>query len=509
MKKDDCILPSLEEQREARADIKLTRDLDENVRRIKHEFEGTETLKSRYIESQKNPGVRCCIFYTDSMTSNQIINDNIVKPINLLDMPLATSCILDVLMTKVLQINELGKTSDFNEVVEGIVYGDTVLLAQGCEEALVLNTKGWITRSLTEPEGEKVLRGPREGFTESLLVNLTMLRRRIKTRDLKFKYKVFGLQTKTRACICYVGGLAKQEILDELDRRLEKLDLDGVLDVNYLNEYIKDAPNSLFKTIGITERPDIVAAKLLEGRVAIFMDGTPTVLTVPYLFIENFQSNEDYYVSYWYATFSRMLRLVAFFMSICIPAIYVAAVTCQQELLPTPMILSISVARQGVPFPTILEALMMILVFEILKETGVRMSSNIGQALSIVGAIVIGSAAVEAKVASAPIIIVVAVTGITGLVIPRLSMAVITLRVLFLLLGSVLGLFGLVMGLMGLLIYLVDLRTFGLPSFMDPSLKFQKHKDTIMRAPWWKMKTRPEGLSDDEVRRGPAGKPEP
>jgi spore germination protein KA len=424
-------------------------------------------------------------------------------------MPLAASNILDVFMAKVLQINETMKTADFMDIVEAIVYGDTVLLAQGCAEALVLSTKGWPSRGITEPEGEKVLRGPREGFNEALLLNLTMLRRRLKTKDLQMRYKVFGSRTKTRTCICYVKGLARQEVLDELDKRLEKFNLDGALDVNYLNEYIKDAPRSIFKTIGVTERPDIVAAKLLEGRVAIFMDGTPTVLTLPYLFIENFQSNEDYYVSYWYASFSRMLRLLAFFLTICIPGLYIAAVTCQQELLPTPMILSISVARQGVPFPTIVEALVMILVFEILKETGVRMSSNIGQALSIVGAIVIGSAAVEAKVASAPIIIVVAVTGITGLVIPRLSMAVITLRVLFLLLGSVLGLFGIVMGLMGLLIYLVDLRTFGMRSFMDPSLSYQSHKDTVMRAPWWAMKTRPPGMAADDVRSGPEGKPEP
>jgi spore germination protein KA len=277
--------------------------------------------------------------------------------------------------------------------------------------------------------------------------------------------------------------------------------------VNYLNEYIKDAPLSPFKTIGITERPDIVAAKLLEGRIAIFLDGTPTVLTLPYLFIENFQSNEDYYVNYWYSSFSRILRIAAFFLTTCVPAVYIAAVTCQQEILPTPLILSISIARQGVPFPTILEAILMLLIFEILKETGVRMSANIGQALSIVWALVVGQAAVEAKIASAPIIIVVATTGITGLIIPRLSMAVIMLRMAFLLLSCVLGVFGLIMGLMGLLIYLVDMRSFGLDAFHNPSMKLQDRKDTFFRAPWWLMKTRPEGLSDDAVRSGTDGKP--
>lgn len=488
--------------------INLTKSLDENVEKIKKEFDGDEMLKVRFIENQYSPGIRCCIFYTDNMVSNQIINDNIIWPVTTFEMPVVSSCILDMLKDKVLQINELKKTGDFEDIADAIAYGDTVLLAAGCEEALILNTKGWVTRSLTEPESEKVLHGPREGFTEGLLVNLTMLRRKIKTRELKFKYKEFGERTKTRACICYIGGLAKQEILDELDRRLEKFSMDGVLDVNYLNEYIKDAPLSPFKTIGITERPDIVAAKLLEGRVALFLDGTPSVLTLPYLFIENFQSNEDYYLNFWYASFFRMLRILAFFLTTCVPAIYIAAITSQQEVLPTPLLLSISVARQGVPFPTILEALLMIVMFEVLKETGIRMNSSIGQALSIVGALVIGQAAVEAKIASAPIIIVVAVTGITGLIIPRLAMGVIVLRLLFLLLATILGLFGLVMGLMGLLIYMVDFRSFGLPSFYNPLMGFQSRKDTFMRAPWWKMKTRPDGMSNDDVRSGMEGKPQ-
>jgi spore germination protein KA len=494
---------------EGNAAVKLTRDLDENARSIKKQFEGDETLRMRFIENQHNPGVRCCIFYSDSMVSSELVNGNIIRPINLFDMKLATPCILDALMDKVVQINEMSKTSDWDEMLEAIAYGDTVLLAQGCAEALVLNTKGFPTRGISEPSGEKVLNGPREGFTEALLPNLTMLRRRIKTNKLKMAFRTFGTRTLTKACVCYVDGVARPEVVDELNRRLDQFDLDGALDVNYLAEFIKDAPLSLFATMGSTERPDVVAGKLLEGRVAIFLDGTPMVLTAPYLFIENFQSNEDYYVNYWYASFYRFIRIIAFFLTTCVPAFYIAAVTCQQELLPTPMILSISVARQGVPFPSVLETLLMIFTFEILKETGIRMNSSVGQALSIVGALVIGQAAVEAKIASAPVIIVVAFAGITGLIIPRLSMPVIVLRTFFLLLASVMGLFGLVMGLMGLLIYLVGMRSFGMRAFLDPSSDFQMHKDTVMRAPWWKMRLRPPGMSPDAVRKGPEGKAEP
>lgn len=480
--------------------LPLVKSLEENVQKIKKEFAGDETLITRFFENQCNPGIRCCIVYSDGMVNNHIINDNIIRPITAFASPMAASCMLDFLQQKVLQINELKKAEKFKDILEAIVYGDTVLLVNGCDDALILNTKGWPIRGISEPEGEKVLKGPREGFTEGLLMNLAMLRRKVKTPDLQFRFRSFGTETMTKACVCYIGRLAKKEVLEELDRRLEKFEMDGALDANYLIECIKDSPRCIFKTIGTTERPDIVAAKLLEGRVAVFLDGTPDVITLPYLFIENFQSNEDYYVNFWYASFYRFLRIVAFFMTTCVPALYIAAVTAQQELLPTPLLLSISVARQGVPFPTILEALLMLFMFEILKETGIRMNSSIGQALSIVGALVVGQAAVEAKIASAPVIIIVAVTGITGLIVPRLSFAVIFIRFALLMLAYVFGLFGLVMGLIGLLIYTVDLRSFGLPSFMKSEWSMQTSKDTFVRAPWWLMRTRPRGMSNDPVR---------
>ncbi len=489
--------------------VRLGKSLEENVRLIKHAFDDTETLITRYFENRHNPGIRCCILFTDGMVSNMLINQYIMTPVLDFENQVATSCAIQFLMDKVLEINEVKKTAEWKDISEAIVYGDTVLLAQGCDEALVLNTKGWPLRSVSEPDGEKVLSGPREGFTEGLLTNLAMLRRKVKTTDLNFKFRAFGRETKTKACVCWIGRLAKPEVLEELERRLDRFDMDGALDTNYLAEFIKDSPYSVFKTVGFTERPDVVAAKLLEGRVAVFLDGTPMVLTAPYLFIENFQSNEDYYVNYWQASVYRLLRVVAFFLTTVTPAFYIAAVTAQQELLPTPLVLSISVARSGVPFPTILETILMLFMFDVLRETGIRVSSNVGQALSIVGALVVGQAAVEARIASAPVIIVVAVSGITSLIIPRLTFALIAIRSALLLLAFVLGMFGIVIGLMGLLIYLVGLRSFGLPAFHNPSFKTQRHIDTVVRAPWWMMETRPTGMSQDKKRRAGKGREQP
>lgn len=487
---------------------KLTRDLDENVRKVKKVFEGDETLRIRFVENQRNPGVRCCLVYTDSMTNNRVVNDNIIRPINAFDMKLSTPCLLDVLAEKVVQIDGAEKTGKWDKLLDAIVYGDTVLLAQGCDEALVLNTKGWPARGIGEPESEKVLEGPREGFNEALLPNLAMLRRRLKTSDLRMKFRTFGARTRTRACICHIGGIAKQEIVDEVDRRLDRFDLDAALDSNYLAEYLVESKWSPFPSYGKTERPDVVAAKLLEGRVAIFVDGTPMVLMVPFLFIESFQSNDDYYTHYLLGSFLRVIRVGAFFVTTCIPALYLAVTSVQQELLPTPLLLSISVARQGVPFPTILEILLMWFMFDILRQAGLRMSTGVGQALSIVGALVIGQASVEARIASAPVIIVIAVTAITSLILPRLQFAILWMRLALLLLSFVFGLFGLVMGLMGLLLYLAGMRTFGVPAFYNPDYSLQGRKDRLIRAPWEKMRTRPHSLAEDVVRAGPEGRPE-
>ena len=346
-----------------------------------------------------------------------------------------------------------------------------------------------------------MLRGPREGFNESLLINLSMLRRKLRTQDLKVKFLSFGRRTKTKACLCYLGGVVNRTVLRELEERLKKIDIDGTLDTNYIAELIRDAPYSAVKTIGSTERPDVVAAKLLEGRVALILDGTPVVLTVPHLFIEHFQSDEDYYINYFFATVGRILRLFAFILTLTLPADYVAMVTFHQEMLPTPLLMSIFTSRQGVPFPTALETLIMLVVFEMLRESGARMPGLMGQTLSILGALVIGQAAVDAKIVSAPIIIIVAMSGICGLMVPRLKGYVIVHRFFLLACACVLGLYGLLLGLIVLLAGLFGMTSFGVPVMSDVySRGFQDNKDLYVRAPWWMMRKRPQFLSENKTR---------
>lgn len=277
--------------------------------------------------------------------------------------------------------------------------------------------------------------------------------------------------------------------------------MDGVVDSNYIAEQIADAPGSLFRTVGVTERPDVVAAGLLEGRVALILDGTPVALEMPYLFLETFQTAEDYYQNFWFASIGRILRVICFFLTVLVPGVFVSLVCFHQELLPTDLALSISSARVDVPFPLVVECFLMITVFEILREASQRLPGNIAQALSIVGAIVIGDAAVSARFIGSTTLIVIAFSGITGLISPRLKNAVILIRLLILFAGATLGLYGVTFAFLFTVLYLMTLRSFGVPylSYLF-SFRFSDQKDALIRAPWGYMRTRPWHIASDPIR---------
>lgn len=488
----------------------LTSDINANIGLIKSIFTDDETLIVRYFENQIDTSIKCCAIYTDSMVDNRLFNEDVIKPIQLYKFARKNAAdFIDVVSKQITLSDSVDKAAELDKLIQAIVYGDTVLLVSECSEALILNTKGWVFRAIAEPEDEKVMRGPREGFTEALLVNLTMLRRRLRTQDLKIKYKTFGARSQTKGCICYLEGVVNKNVLTELENRLGKFSMDGVMDVNYISEFISDEPFSPVKTVGSTERPDVVAAKLLEGRIAVFLDGTPVVLTLPHLFIENFQSPDDYYLNYFFASIGRLLRILAFFIAISTPAIYVALTTFHQEMLPTSLLMSIAMARQGVPLPTALEAFVMLVVFELLRETGLRLPNSIGQALSIVGALVIGQAAVQAKLVSAPMIIVVGITGITGLLVMKLKGGILIMRFALLILSSIIGLYGYIFGMMGLLIYLLNMRSFGIPIMSGITGSGpQDRKDLFVRSPWWFMLNRPKFMAADKKRNNQDGDPE-
>jgi len=258
-----------------------------------------------------------------------------------------------------------------------------------------------------EPDTEAVVRGPREGFTENLKTNTALLRRKIKNPNLRFELIKLGNQTNTNVCITYIKGICNEKFVTEARKRLKHIKTDSILESGYIEAFIEDAPYSPFATVANSEKPDVTAAKILEGRLAVLVDGTPIALTVPYLFMEGFQSSEDYYSRPYYVTLVRWIRFLAFFITVYLPSLYVAATTFHQELIPTPLLVTMIAAKEGTPFPAFVEALLMGLIFEILREAGVRMPRPIGQAVSIVGALVIGEASVSAGLIGAPMVIIV------------------------------------------------------------------------------------------------------
>ncbi len=477
-------------------DDTISINLEENIRKF-HKIFGTDTtIKFRNFENQKNPKIKCCILFVDGMIDNVLVNQHIIEPIMLNQQLRDKENLLEAFENKVLFTNEIIKSNQIETLLPELLSGNTILLIDGCACALSLSTRGWSVRSIAEPTAEKVLSGPREGFTEAIILNLSMIRRKICNSNLKFEFMSLGEQTQTKVALCYIEGIANAGVLKEIKKRLDSISIDGILDTNYIEELIKDAPHSPFKTTGSTERPDIVAAKLLEGRVALIVDGTPVALTAPFFFIEYFQSNDDYYSNFYVGTFGRWLRILGFFATLSLPAIYLALVTFHPDLLPTRFLLNLSESRLELPFPTLLEMILLIFSFELILESGAKVPANFGQTLSILGGLVLGQAAVDAKLVSLPVVIIIAFTGVTGIMIPHLKSPSILFRILWLILASILGFPGYILGIIGVMIHLCSIRTFGFPYLSSLSISFaQKCQDTFIRSPWYKMKLRPSYIS--------------
>jgi len=483
--------------------IFLSGKVDKDIAVFSEIFKNDKMLRIRTCNLGDSNRKIAFIFF-DGMIDSITLNESLIKScITTKNVP--ANADINYILSKVLFTGEIKRSDRFDNMISSMENGDTAVILDGCTTGLIVDTKGWRTRGIEEPSDERVLQGPREGFDESALMNVAMIRRKLQTDDLCVEEMNIGSKSNTKIYICYLNSVAKEDVLKELKQRLEKIKIDGILDSNYIAEYIKDNRFSLFKTTGSTERPDTVAGRLLEGRVAIVVDGTPVVLTVPYLFCENFQSDEDYFVNFYVASLGRALRYISFFVSISIPAIFVSLCTFHIQLLPTPFMLTVTQQRNGVPFSSAAECLILIFMFAILKETGLRTPKSLGSALNIVGGIVIGQAAVEAKIISAAMLIVVSFAGVAGLMVPRLKGAVFYIRLFLVFAASFIGLYGVTAVLIALAFSLFNTKSFGEDytfSLKNPS--FSKLKDTIIRVPWTKMhcndttcKINIEGISDD------------
>lgn len=479
----------------------LSNNLKENLTILRNILGTSSDIIIREFVFDHKRRINSALIFIDGLTDKTVINESIIKPLmydsHLISMEESLKVDnMNIIRTAMLSVGDVEQVSSINEIIDRCLSGDTIFLMDGLKDALLISTRGWETRGIEEPKTESIVRGPREGFSETLSTNTTLIRRKIKNPDLTLETMKIGKRTKTNVCIVYLKGVVNPRLIEEIRRRLKRINTDAILESGYIEEFIEDAPFSVFPTIANSEKPDNVAAKILEGRAAIMVDGTPFVLTVPMVFIENFQSAEDYYSRPYFASLVRMLRFLAFFISILAPATYVALTTFHQELIPTPLLLTMAAAHEGVPFPAVLEAGIMTVTFEILREAGVRLPRPVGQAISIVGALVIGESAVSAGLIGAPMVIVVAITAVSSFVVPAQTDTGVILRIILLILAGAMGGFGIAIGLLGIYVHLASLRSFGTP-YLSPlaPLSVRDLKDVFLRAPIWAMFTRPRAIA--------------
>jgi spore germination protein KA len=482
----------------------IKKQLQENLNSLRAMLGNSNDLKIHPLRFGPDGALAGALVFIDGLVDNPTLTDAILRPVN--GWRLKDNCLpagqelLDVLQQEVLCAGDIKAVQSLTELVSGCLAGDTALLLEGCAGGLLVGTKGWEKRSVTEPLSEAVVRGPREGFTENLRTNTALIRRKIRNKELRVDQMTVGRKTQTDVCLMYLSGVADPKVVEMVKYRIGLLDVDSILESGYIEEYIEDAPFSPFPTVGYSEKPDVVAARILEGRIAIVVDGTPFVLTAPMLFIESFQSAEDYYTRPLYASVIRMMRFVAYFITVFAPAVYIALTTFHQELIPTILLFTIASAREGTPFPAFIEGLIMVFAFEILREAGIRLPSPVGQAISIVGALIMGDAAVAAGLVGAPMVITVAITAVAGFLVPNQNESGSILRVVMMVLAAVAGGYGIAMGFLAVLIHLASLTSFGVPYFEGVTWTSDL-QDSVVRMPLWSMVKRPQNIARGDTTR--------
>ncbi len=486
-----------------------TDSLTENINKVKEILKGSEDIVYKEFMVGKDQRLPFTLVYIDGMSDNSMIISALLNPLMVYaretppEAPKTAEKLYELVRYGTISAGEVNETTNINEAILSILIGDAALFIDGTDKIIIIGVKGWPARSVEEPTTEPVIRGPRDGFVETFRMNTALVRRRIRDPKLKLKQMRVGKRSNTDVGIFYIEGIAKKELVDEVIRRIKTIDIDAVLDSGYIEQFIEDNPFSPFPQLASTERPDEVAGELYEGRVVILVDNSPFALIAPTTINSLYQSPEDYYDRWIISSVLRVIRFTASFLALVMPSLYVVFTSYHTGVLPTKLVLSIAASREGVPFPAIVEALIMEFTLELLREAGLRLPSAIGNTVGIVGGLIIGEAAVRAGIVSPIMVIIVAITAIASFANPSYSLTVgfRLLRFALIAASGLLGLYGLMLGLILIMIHLVKLKSFNEP-YLTPfvSVEWSDYKDTIYRTPLYKMVKRPIRISQDKVR---------
>ena len=434
----------------------------------------------------------------DGLVDQKVVNESIIHPLQARYAEQSTSNSGNAFLADVerdaLAAFDIERVSSLDDALLSILSGDTALFADGSTHAVIIGSRGYKTRPVQEPQTETIIRGPREAFTEDLRMNTALMRRRLRDPRLRFDSHRLGRRSKRDIVVVYIEGIVNPKLTEELTRRIKSIDIDDIEGSGYVEQFVADSFLSPFPLILNTERPDKMSAAVLQGRIGVLVDGDPFGLILPITFDSCIQSPEDYYQHWLVSSLTRVLRMFAAFLATFLPALYIALLEYHHGMLPTKLAFSIAGAREGVPFPAVIEAFAMEATLELLREAGLRLPKPIGQTIGIVGGLVIGEAAVTAGIVSPIMVIVVAITAIASFSLPSYSFAISlrVMRFLVMLAASVLGLYGIVLAYIIINVHIVNLRSFGVPYSTPFAPTFYGDwKDLILRAPITMMKSRP------------------
>ena len=463
---------------------KITDSCEDNVKLIKSILTSQDILV--FVFETKD-GAPCAAVYADGMTDKALLGEQIARPLSQAEAPKTPKD-----AAKLLQAPEIKEEDDPDKLADEVLSGNTALFIDGVCGALVAGMKKLSLRAIMEPQTAVTVKGPREGLIKDIKTNMSLIRRRLQTPDLRFDLLTVGRRSRTAVAIVYLQGIADPKIVEAVRQRIRAADIDGVPDSSYIGKFLAKKPYSLFKQVGTTEKPDILCAKMLEGRIAILSDGSPIALTLPYMLSEDFQSSQDYFVSPYRATISRLLRMLAICISLFVPAFYVAAQLFRLRLLPFGLLMTISGGIRSIPLSPSLELFFLLIVLEILIEASVRMPKYVALALSVIGALVLGDTAVKAGLVSSPAIIIVALSGISAYTVPDLTGTLSIIRIAFVVVAGSIGPFGILLLTALLVYYLVTADSYGTPLLAPFSPLIRKDlRDALYKTDIYSLDTRP------------------
>ncbi len=480
------------------------KNLNENVEFLNRVFSAplNTDFKVRYVYLTS---IKCdvAIFYLSGMVNFESLETTIIRPLIDKKAVSGKDSLSEVVQKEVLVNKDVRKIDCLDDVKIEILRGNTVIILDKETSGLSITTTGFEHRGVEKPQSENVLKGPMESFVESGFINRSLIRKQIHNEHLITESLTVGVKKSAVVSMMYINGIVSQELVEKVKERINEINVDCLQGVSILEQHIEERPYSLLPSILYTERPDRAAAFLQEGHIVLIMDNSPACLVVPVTVWSFFHTAEDYYQRWAFGNFIRCVRLLAIFVALLVPSLYIAITNFHVEMIPADLVLSIAATRERVPFPSIVEVIIMEMAFELLREAGIRIPSAIGPTIGIVGALILGQAAVEANIISPILVIVVAITGLASFAIPDISFSffVRLLRFIFLFFGATMGLFGIAACLTVLIAYCSTAKSFEVPFFAPISPHYRSSKDTIIRPPLWKMWLRPFYVSRENIKR--------